>query len=452
MKTLILNHNASRNCEGVSRRDVLRVGAVSFFGLSLPQFLAMRAAAAAPAAPKAEAVILMWCGGGPSHIDSFDPQPDAPSEIRGEFQAIPTNVAGIRLSEHLPNTAKVADKIAIVRSLTSNIAAHEQASQYLMTGYKPLPTLQYPSYGSIVAKELGVRNSMPPYIGIPNPGRGAGSGFIGASYNPFYTPDPGAANYRVQDVQLPAGVDAARLARRRGFTQEINGEFVQDLPDDGVRSVDSFYERAYDLVTSQKARKAFDLDAEPAELRERYGPGTYGQGALLARRLVEAGRPVRNGRERRLGHAPGQLQPPLRHAASGPGPRLRHARFGPRRSRDAAEDARGSHGRVRPHAPHQPPRRAGSLRALPLRHLRGRRRPGRPGHREERLRADPVRTPGLRRGSRLQHLQRPGHRSGQADRHPHRTPDPPRQRQTHRRALGIASSVALSLLRAKTRH
>jgi len=289
MKTLILNNSLRRNCEGVGRRDVLKVGALSFFGLTLPEFLRSRAAEAATAQPKAEAVILLWCGGGPSHIDSFDPQPDGPSDIRGEFATIDTNVAGIRLSEHLPNTAKIADKIAIVRSLNSGIAAHEQASQYLMTGYKPIPTLQYPAYGSVVAKELGVRNSIPPYVGVPNPGRGAGSGFIGAGYNPFSVPDPGTPGYRVQDVNLPTGVDDARLARRRGFTQELNGEFTRALPDDSVRSVDRFYERAYDLVGSAKAKKAFDLMDEPAATREKYGTGTYGQGALLARRLVEAG-------------------------------------------------------------------------------------------------------------------------------------------------------------------
>lgn len=288
MRHLFLNGQAETNCEGVSRRDVLRVGALSFFGLSLPQVLRMQAASAATT-QKAEAVILLWCGGGPSHIDSFDPQPDAPSEIRGEFKAIDTNVPGIRLSEHLPLTAKITDKIAIVRSLSSNIAAHEQASDYLMTGYKPIPTLRYPAYGAVVAKELGVRNSVPPYIGIPNPGRGASSGFIGAGYNPFSVPDPGEGQFKVRDVSLPASVDDARLARRRSFAQDLNGEFTKGLPDDNVRSVDRFYERAYDLVTSAKARKAFDLKDEPSAVQEKYGSSTYGRGALLARRLVESG-------------------------------------------------------------------------------------------------------------------------------------------------------------------
>jgi len=289
MKNIILNSRARTNCEGVSRRDVLKVGALSFFGLSLADLLHLRATAAATAQPKAESVILIWCSGGPSHIDTFDPKPDAPSEFRGEFKPIETNVSGIQLSEHLPNTAKVMDKIALVRSLTSNIAAHEQASQYLMTGYRPLPTLQYPSFGAVVSRELGSRNSLPPYVAIPDVARAGQSGFIGAGFNPFEVPDPSAAGFKVQDVSLPPSVDAERLDRRRGFTQRMNDRFVNGLPDDNVRSVDKFYRSAYELVASSRAKKAFDLNEEPDTTRDLYGRTTYGQGALLARRLVEAG-------------------------------------------------------------------------------------------------------------------------------------------------------------------
>src|SRR4051794_4609610 len=164
MKTVILDPRGRRNCEGVSRRDLLKVGALSFFGLSLPQFLAMRSAAAAGLDTHAESVILLWLAGGPSHLDSFDPKPNAPSEVRGEFGAIATNVPGIQSSEPLANTAKVMEKVALVGSVISNIAAHERASQYLLTGYKPMATLEYPSYGSVVAKELGPKNSLPPYV------------------------------------------------------------------------------------------------------------------------------------------------------------------------------------------------------------------------------------------------------------------------------------------------
>src|SRR5699024_9931557 len=162
VKSFSLGHHISRNCEGVSRRDVLKVGALSAFGLSLPQFLAMRSAEAAGTGAKAEACIVLWLAGGPSHVDTLDPKPDAPAEFRGECTAIGTGVSGIRISEHVPLTAKEMDKFAIIRSLTSTIGAHEQASEYMMTGFKPLPVLEYPSYGSVVAKELGVRKHLPP--------------------------------------------------------------------------------------------------------------------------------------------------------------------------------------------------------------------------------------------------------------------------------------------------
>ncbi len=289
MKNVFLGGRATANCEGVSRRDMLKVGTLGFFGLSLPELLQMQSAAAAGSTPRAEAVILLWCSGGPSHLDTFDPKPDAPSDYRGEFKAISTKADGIQLSEHLPNIAQVTDKLAIVRSLTSNIAAHEQATEYMMTGYKPLPTLDYPGYGSVVSKELGVRNNIPPYVAIPNVGRAGGPGFIGGSFSPFNVPDPASPNFKVQDINPPVNVDDDRMLRRKAFTSRLNSQFVNGRPDDNVKSVDSFYQRAYDLIGSSSARKSFDLSLESESTRDLYGRTTYGQGALLARRLVESG-------------------------------------------------------------------------------------------------------------------------------------------------------------------
>ncbi len=289
MKTVQLGNRLTTNCEGVTRRDLIKVGALGYFGLSLPELLAMRSAQAAASAARAESIILIWCAGGPSHLDSFDPKPDAPSDYRGEFKAIPTKVDGIQLSEHLPLTAQVTDKLAIIRSLSSNIAAHEQATQYMKAGYKPLPTLDYPCYGSVVAKEMGVRNFIPPYVAVPGEGRGGGPGFIGGAYSAFNVPDPSTPNFRVQDINPPATVNDDRLTRRRGFTARMNERFTTALPDDSVRSVDTFYQRAYDLINSGSAKKAFDLTQENPGTRDLYGRTTYGQGALLARRLVESG-------------------------------------------------------------------------------------------------------------------------------------------------------------------
>lgn len=298
MKTFRLP-GVSRTCDGVSRRDFIRVGSLSFLGLTLPDFLAMRNANALAQAgkagtreaggPRAESCIVLWCAGGPSHLDSFDPKPEAPAEFKGEFKAIDTNVTGIQLSEHLPCTAKVMDKFSIIRSVTSSIAAHDQASQYMLTGYKPLPTLEYPSYGSVVAKEMGVRNDVPPYIAVPDVARAGQSGFIGNAFNAFTVGDPSRPGFRVQNLDLPRMVDDVRLARRRGFVEKSNTRFVYDKPDDSVRSVDAFYERAYDLVNAPQAKQALDLTREETPIRDLYGMTTYGQGCLLARRAVEAG-------------------------------------------------------------------------------------------------------------------------------------------------------------------
>lgn len=288
MDTVLLGRRRHPQCDRRGRRDLLQAGVLGYFGLMLDDLLRLRAAAAAPAA-RADSVILLWCRGGPSHLDSFDPKPEAPVEIRGQFGAIETAAPGILLSEHLPETARAMRHVALVRSLTSGIAAHEQASQYLLTGYRPLPTLEYPSYGAVTARELGSRNKLPPYVAIAEQERGAGSGFFGAGYNPFTIPDPAAPGFRVRNVTPPAGVTASRLARRRELADRLSQRFVQTYPEDSVRSVDRFYEAAYDLVGSAAARRAFDVGEEPDTLRERYGRTTLGAGALLARRLVEAG-------------------------------------------------------------------------------------------------------------------------------------------------------------------
>src|SRR5262249_32923603 len=158
-------------------------------------------------------------------------KPDAPSEVRGEFKAIETNVPGIQLCEHLPLTAKVMDQFALIRTLTSSIAAHEQATQYMLTGYKPLPTLEDPSYGAVAAKELGVRNKVPPYIGARAIARAGQGGFIGTAYNAFTVDDPSRPNFRVRNVNLPRDVDTDRLAKRRAFVEGMNRRFEQGLPD-----------------------------------------------------------------------------------------------------------------------------------------------------------------------------------------------------------------------------
>jgi uncharacterized protein (DUF1501 family) len=288
MKNVVLSVNGRANCEGVSRRDLLRTGTLPFFGLTLPQLLALRAEAK-DRRSRADSVILLWLAGGPSHLDTFDPKPEAPTEIRGEFGAIDTAADGIQLSEHLPLTAAVMNRVALVRSVASSIAAHDQASQYMLTGYRPIPTLAYPSYGAVAARELGSRNHLPPYVGIPNAGRAGQSGFLGAGYSAFVAGNPAQRNFQVRDVAPARTVSPERLERRRRFAERLGEQFAAEVAHPDVPATNQFYEQAFDLINSSRARDAFDLQQESDADRERYGATALGQGALLARRLVEAG-------------------------------------------------------------------------------------------------------------------------------------------------------------------
>ncbi len=281
---------ASRNCAGMTRRDVLKVGALGAFGLSLPGLLNAEAQAAASGGSKDVNVILIWLDGGPSHIDMFDPKPEAPQEIRGEFGAIETCVKGIRISDKLPNLAKQQDKYSILR-VTSPDSSHGTGNHYFLTGYKFNPSLTFPSMGAVCAREKGFRNGMPPYAIVGGVGQYTGGGYMGAVYNPFNVGgDPNAKGFSVQDVTPPGGVNMDRVTRRRGVLDAIDRFQRQaELAQRSVQTVDEFYTRAFDLVTSPVAKKAFDLSGEDDKLRDTYGRNSFGQGCLLARRLIEAG-------------------------------------------------------------------------------------------------------------------------------------------------------------------
>jgi Protein of unknown function (DUF1501) len=269
------------------RRDFMKIGSLGTMGLSLPRFL--RAAEGAPKPKKDLSVILVWQSGGCGHQDTFDMKPDAPKEYRGEFNPIPTNVPGIQICEHLPRTARIADKLTILRSMRSKENNHERAINYLLTGYLPLPTIEFPSMGSVVSKELGPKNGMPPYVAVPYTFPSYGAGFLGGEYNPFIAGDANVTGYQVKDLTLAADVDWARLGNRRYLVEQMDRKFrsIEASPD--FKALDGFYHRAYDLLNSPAAKKAFDVSSEPETLRERYGRTPVGQGCLLARRLVESG-------------------------------------------------------------------------------------------------------------------------------------------------------------------
>jgi len=282
------NQNYPRG-DGVNRRDALRIGSLTGFGLGLADLFRGQATASEPRLTRAKSCILLWLDGGPSHLESFDLKPLAPAEVRGPFQPISTNVTGIQVSELLPETAKVTDKLAIIRSMTSPLGEHGIANQYMLTGYKPTPVLQYPSYGSVVAHLHPGQPVLPAYIAIPE-SRSAGSGFLGRQNEPFVTGgDPSKPDFKVHDLDFFPEVGEARLRRRREYLNEfdaVQADFEsRDLP------TDSSFERAYRLVTSSESKGAFDLSMEPEIVRARYGPRMFGQSCLLARRLVERGVP-----------------------------------------------------------------------------------------------------------------------------------------------------------------
>jgi hypothetical protein len=194
-------------------------------------------------------------------------------------------------SETLPKTAQIADRICVLRSFTHGEAAHERGTHNMFTGYKPSPAIQYPSMGSVVSHEYGPRNNLPPYVCIPSqPNVYAGTGYLSSAFSPFSLgADPASSGFRVQDLNLPGGIDDTRFGARRTILQAVDAHFHRKEKSDGLEAMDTFYDRAYSLISSQKAREAFNIDAEPAEIRDEYGRSEAGQRMLMARRLVEAG-------------------------------------------------------------------------------------------------------------------------------------------------------------------
>jgi hypothetical protein len=278
-----------------SRRGFLTVGTFGF-GLTLADFFRLRQARAdqksyAAIEAKADSVIHIFLPGGIAHQESFDPKPYAPVEYRGELGTIPTKISGEVFSETLPKTAQVADKLTVIRSMTHGEAAHERGTHNMFTGYRPSPALQYPSMGSVVSHEYGPKNNLPPYVCIPSlPNVYAGTGYLSSSFSPFSLgADPANNGFKVQDLNLPGGIDDSRFATRRGILESVNEHFRSKEKSDGLAAMDTFYDRAYSLISSEKAREAFNIDAEPAELRDAYGRNPAGQRMLMARRLVEAG-------------------------------------------------------------------------------------------------------------------------------------------------------------------
>ena len=284
-----------RGMHGAPRRNVVKVGALTALGLTLSDLSSnSRTAAGFPHVPPvrtAKSCILLWLDGGPSHLETFDLKPDAPAEVRGPFASISSSVPGISICELLPETAKRTRHLSIIRSMTSPLGEHGIANHYLLTGYKPTPSLQYPGFGSVVSHVRANATTLPAYVAIPE-ARGAGSGFLGESFAPFETKgDPSKPDFQVRNLELYPDVDEARLLRRRDFLRQFDRQQKNIENAASVQPDATDLEQAFRVITSREAKSAFDLSQESEETRAKYGRRMFGQSCLLARRLVERGVP-----------------------------------------------------------------------------------------------------------------------------------------------------------------
>jgi hypothetical protein len=304
-----------RLCDGWTRRELLRVGGAAMLGLSLPEVLRLQAAAATPdkkvpGLGTAKSVILIFLQGGPSHIDIWDPKPDAPSNIRGEFKAIPTNVPGIQLSETMPKLAQQMDKCTLIRSVSYTPAGlfnHTAAMYQMLTGetpdrvspsgqLEPPSPADFPNVGCHIARFRPPDGPMLPFVMLPRPlqesdviGKAGTAGFLGRAYDPYYLFQDPNQEIKTEELSLRSEVTQDRLKRRASLREMVDAAMPELDKAVSSYALDEYYEKAFDLILSGKARKAFDLKLEPDAVRDRYGRHTFGQGCLLARRLIEAG-------------------------------------------------------------------------------------------------------------------------------------------------------------------
>ncbi|MFO1062763.1 MAG: DUF1501 domain-containing protein [Pirellulales bacterium] len=282
--------NLHRTCDGHRRRDFLRVGALTTAGFSLASYLRAAEAGEIRKDASSQSAIFIDLSGGPSHLDTFDLKPDAPSEIRGKFKPIETNVSGMRISEHLPKLAACADKFAILRGVSHTLAAHRLGSEYVNTGSRPIASLEYPGFGAVVSKEKSTSKEIPPFVAIPRGNQRAG--FLGIQYAPLNTgsvPTAGQA-YGVRGISLTSGVTIEQIERRHGLLKDLDRTF-QGMEEESqlLTGLDRFQEKAFSMITSPKARAAFDLSKEDPTFAKQFAPQSFAQSCLLAIRLIEAG-------------------------------------------------------------------------------------------------------------------------------------------------------------------
>ena len=290
MLDISITNRHSRWCNGMSRRNFIRVGALAPLGLSLPQLMA---AHAGPRPARAKSVILIYLGGGLSHHDSFDMKPEAVEQIRGKYKSIATTVPGLNICELLPKTAQVMHKLTLVRSGTHENDHHETATNWVLSGRFGTPFGDHPAIGAVVAHEAGFSGAVPPYVAVPkNPSftwELGKSVWLGGRCESFKAGNPNEANYRVRDLSAPAGSTPQTLERRKTLLAAVDQLADKVKQNDQIATYDEFSRKAAEMVLSPQSQAAFAIDREEATTRDDYGRSEFGQSALLARRLVENG-------------------------------------------------------------------------------------------------------------------------------------------------------------------
>jgi uncharacterized protein (DUF1501 family) len=284
-----------RNCDGVSRRSFLEVGALAGLGLSLPGLLASRSLAAGKTSKTGiNNCILIWTRGGTSHHDTFDPKPDAPVSVRGEFNVIDTATPGVQFTEILPNMAKHQKRFALLRGWNPRNGSHGSADQWVMSGRKFNPAVPYPTYGAVVSYYHGFKSALPPFIQlgtqVDQRFGGGSSGILGLEHNPYVLDsDPNSDKFTIRDITPPQGITMDRISRRQKMLAKVDELQRQaDLQPDAFDALDENYKTALNMITSPETKKAFDIGSEEKQLREAYGRNQFGQNCLLARRLIES--------------------------------------------------------------------------------------------------------------------------------------------------------------------
>lgn len=284
-------------CDGLTRRDFLHAGAISTLGLTLSDWMALKAQGQTP--DRDVNCIMLFLVGGPSHIDTWDPKPLAPPEVRGPFGTAATNVPGMRIADTFPRMAQIADKYSLIRSVYHTATAvHDTGHQMMQTGRLFTGGIEHPHVGCVLGYIKGQRGEVPAHVLLPRPiGRTGGNlphghtaGYLGRQHDPFIlNADPAVPNFQVPDLLPPSYISAIRADRRQRMRDSVDGAMSSFENSSQARQLDSNFQLAYRLMSSRQAREAFDLAREPASTRDKYGRTRFGQSCLLARRLIERG-------------------------------------------------------------------------------------------------------------------------------------------------------------------